>query len=65
MTEASELPGLFLSLEELRSLFPRLKKSEAQLDISERALLLRMERVLYENLSIQELETLGEGNGIS
>jgi hypothetical protein len=57
-------PGLFLSLEELCLLFPKLKKNEAHLDVSERALLLRMERVLYENLSIQELETLREGNGI-
>jgi hypothetical protein len=60
--DPSKTPGLFLTVEELCSVFSRLKKNEAELDAQERAVLLKIERVLYENLSIQELEILAEGN---
>ena len=52
MTES----GVFLSLEELMVLFPLLKKSEALLNNKERRLLVKIEKNLYEHLSIAEIE---------
>jgi hypothetical protein len=47
-----------LTTEELLSIFPGLKQSEAAMNVPERAVLLRMEKFLYQNLSVEELETL-------
>jgi hypothetical protein len=46
----------FLTLEELSVLFPRLKKNEAFLDIKERQILNKIEKILYENFSIADME---------
>ncbi|MCL1929238.1 MAG: hypothetical protein FWG07_10675 [Treponema sp.] len=50
-----------LTLEELLVLFPLLKKNEALLNIKERQILVKLEKKLYEQLSIEEIEDrLGE-----
>jgi hypothetical protein len=70
VTDRPEGEGIFLTTEELLSVFPRLKKSEAAMNVSERAVLLRIERLLYRNLSVEELEALtgarspASGNGV-
>jgi len=60
MVEPGSVPdtgvGIFLTMEELAVIFPRLKKNEAKLDFKERQVLGRMEKVLYKNLSIEEIE---------
>jgi hypothetical protein len=48
--------GAFFTLWELLAVFPRLKRAEAVLEKDERAVLLRIEKVLYECLSIGEIE---------
>lgn len=50
--------GLFLNLEDLTLIVSSLKGREASLDGRERDLLRRMEAVLYDNLSIDEMEGL-------
>ena len=50
--------GVFLTLNDCTVLFPRLKENEASLSKEERVILLKMEKVLYENLSIREMEEL-------
>ena len=50
--------GVFLSLNDCMILFPRLKESESFLSKGERIILLKMEKVLYANLSIGEMEDL-------
>jgi len=66
MVDTGSLPGsgagIFLTMEELAAIFPRLKKNEAKLDFKERQVLGRMERVLYKNLSIEELENRLRGS---
>ena len=47
---------LTLSKEELLVLFPLLKKSEARLNNRERSILVKIEKTLYEQLSIEEIE---------
>jgi len=54
--------GLFLTLEELSVIFPWLKKNEEGLGIRERQILNRMERILYEHLSIEEIEKYTRGS---
>ena len=54
--------GLFLSLEECKILFYGLKKNEFKLSTEERMILYKMEKVLYRNLSIQDMESLLESN---
>jgi hypothetical protein len=56
------LTGLFLTLEELSVLFPWIKKNEAFMDVRERQLLSRIERTLYEHLSIEEIENRLRGS---
>ncbi|MDR2767280.1 MAG: hypothetical protein LBB82_03020 [Treponema sp.] len=56
--------GLVLSGEELRILFPLLKGIEAQMKSAERALLLKVEKALYEQLSIREIENLRSAGGL-
>ncbi|MDR2184789.1 MAG: hypothetical protein LBO80_03845 [Treponema sp.] len=50
--------GIFLPLKDCIALFPRLKRDEAILTVSERGALLKIEKVLYNYLSIQEVENL-------
>jgi hypothetical protein len=50
--------GVFLPLEDCIALFPRLKRDEALLAAPEREALLKIEKVLYNCLSIQEVENL-------
>jgi len=49
--------GFFLSLEELLILFPLLKKNEAGLSGKERQLLVKIEKKIYEHLSIADIES--------
>ena len=49
---------LTLSLEELKTLFPLLKKNEDSLNSKERQILVKIERNLYENLSIDEIQRI-------
>jgi hypothetical protein len=48
--------GAFFSLEELLAIFPRLKQSEEILTVPERSFLRRVEKTLYQHLSIQDIE---------
>ena len=57
---SDEAAGVFLSLNDCTVLFPRLKENEVSLSKGERMLLRRIEKVLYENLSIREIEALLE-----
>ena len=56
----NEEAGIFLTLNDCSVLFPRLKASESSLTKEERVIFLRMEKVLYGNLSIREMEELLE-----
>ena len=56
----NEEAGIFLTLNDCTVLFPRLKDNESSLSKEERMIFLRMEKVLYGNLSIRELEELIE-----
>ncbi|MDR2211061.1 MAG: hypothetical protein LBO65_06280 [Spirochaetaceae bacterium] len=52
--------GAFFNIEELRAIFPRLKRDEDALSAPERSFLYRVEKTLYQHLSVQEIEsTLG------
>ncbi|MFZ5367370.1 MAG: hypothetical protein ACOZCE_03970 [Spirochaetota bacterium] len=51
-------PVLELNLTEILTIFPRLKALEDKLSEPERDILSKMEGLLYEFLSIDELETL-------
>lgn len=50
--------GVFLTLDDCVILFPRLKENEASLSNEERLILLKIEKILYGSLSIEEIETL-------
>ena len=50
-------PGVFFTLEELLVLFPLLKKNEDLLSNNERQLLVKVEKTLYEHLSIADIES--------
>lgn len=50
--------GIFLTLEDCKVLFPRLKEKEPSLTKEERFILAKMEKVLYRNLSVTEFEGL-------
>ena len=47
----------YLSLEELVLLFPIIKKNESYLSCQERQVLVKIEKILYEKLSIAEIES--------
>jgi hypothetical protein len=51
-------PGIFLSIRELRTVFPWLKKNEAALSPPEQQILRKFEQTLYEYLSVREMENL-------
>ena len=57
--------GIFLTLNDCTVLFPRLKGSESSLSKEERRVLRRLEKVLYVNLSIREMEELLERGAAS
>ena len=59
-TDSCGEEGLFLPLEECKILFYGLKKNEFSLSTEERMILYKLEKVLYRNLSIQEMESLLE-----
>ncbi|MDR2796991.1 MAG: hypothetical protein LBB80_01480 [Treponema sp.] len=50
--------GVFFTFNELKVIFPRLKKRENTLLPAERDILLKIERTLYNQLSIQDVEGL-------
>ena len=54
--------GIFLSLNDCTALYPRLKENESFLSEEERKVLLKIERVLYDSLSIHEMEELLAGS---
>jgi len=56
----NEEAGIFLTLKDCTILFPRLKDNESSLTKEERMIFLRMEKVIYGNLSIREMEELLE-----
>ena len=58
--ENGEEAGVFLTLNDCTVLFPRLKGMESFLSAEERRILHRIEKVLYGNLSIREMEELLE-----
>lgn len=58
MMETNGIVGLFLSLSELRMIFPRLKAQELSMGSGERELLRKIELMLYDHLSIEEMENL-------
>ena len=63
LPDGTEHSDFFLSLEELLTLFPLLKKYESILNIKQRQILVKIEKNLYENLSIAEIESyLGGGS---
>jgi hypothetical protein len=62
--------GVFITLGELISLFPRFKRAEHILNPAERQVLIKLEQTLYEYLSVDEAEeliqafgSLGKGDG--
>jgi hypothetical protein len=52
-----EVEGTFLTLKELLVIFPRLKKWESHLSVTEHTVLNHIEKILYEYLSVQEIES--------
>lgn len=57
MTNEKE-PTIQLTIKEIFAIFPRLKVWEHVLSEQERDILGKMENLLYDNLSIDEIETL-------
>lgn len=57
MTNEKE-PTIQLTIKEILAIFPRLKACEHVLSEQERDILGKMENLLYDNLSIDEIETL-------
>ena len=55
---AQEETGLFFSLEDCKCLFRRLKREETYLSDEESYILKRLEKILYNKLSIKEIEDL-------
>jgi hypothetical protein len=58
--DREEETGVFLSLGECTVLYPKLKENEANLSKEERKVLLKIEKLLYEHLSIGEMHDLLE-----
>ena len=57
--------GFFFNLDDCKIIFPRLKREEPSLSKGERAILLKIEKVLYGRLSIREIEELsGDGRPV-
>jgi len=65
LTGSAKLPeagGLFLTQEEVSVIMPWLQKNEEKLGVRERQILNRMERYLYEHLSIEDIEKYVRGS---
>jgi hypothetical protein len=58
--EHSQIPGLFFSLDELKTLFSAMKIHEEVLPPDAESLLFKIERILYDHLTIREIELLSE-----
>lgn len=58
---ATNKQAIELTLSEIIIIFPRLKTIEDKLSEKERDILSKMEALLYDNLSIEELEALLKG----
>ncbi|MDR1107546.1 MAG: hypothetical protein LBL19_00765 [Spirochaetaceae bacterium] len=52
-----ETAEAFLKLEDLLTIFPLLKNREDRLTVSEYAVLNQIEKILYDHLSVQEIES--------
>jgi hypothetical protein len=50
--------GVFIGLRELMTIFPRIKQEEAVMNSEERQVLMKMEKTLYEHLSVEKVEEL-------
>jgi hypothetical protein len=68
--EYSPDAGVFISLRELMVIFPMLKMGEHTMNPVERQILMKLEKTLYEYLSVEEAEelmhvpgSLGKGDG--
>ena len=61
-TDSCKEEGFFLPLNDCKVLFPRLKEHEFSLSTDERMIMHKLEKVLYKNLSIQEMEELLENS---
>ncbi|MDR2247739.1 MAG: hypothetical protein LBE17_13895 [Treponema sp.] len=64
--------GVFIGIGELLAIFPRIKRDEYTMTPAERQVLTKLEKVLYEYLTVEEVENLmvvsgsrvkGEGEG--
>ncbi len=55
-----QVPGLFFNLDELKILFSNLKNHEDDLSPDSESVLIKIERVLYDYLTIGEIELLSE-----
>ncbi|MDR2403150.1 MAG: hypothetical protein LBD78_03885 [Spirochaetaceae bacterium] len=55
--------NLFLTIEDVRTIFPRLKSMESGLFPRERRVLLKIEGILYEYHSVEEIENLLNPSG--
>jgi hypothetical protein len=58
MDDYPQEAGVFFTLRELMAIFPRLKRGEQSMNLPERQALLKLEKVLYEYLSVEEAEAL-------
>jgi hypothetical protein len=58
MMENSGDDRVVLTLEDCKTLFPRLKGLENTLSAPERDILLKIEKVLYGHLSVRDIENL-------
>ena len=52
--------GVFLTLSDCMTLYPKLKMNEPSLSNDERKILFKLEKILYGNLSVREMEELLE-----
>jgi hypothetical protein len=62
--------GVFIGLDDLVAIFPRIKQGEPAMNSAERQTLAKLEKALYEYLSVEEAEELlripgsyGKGDG--
>jgi hypothetical protein len=53
--------GVFIDFGELLAIFPRIKRGEYTMNPAERQVLTKLEKVLYEYLTVEEVENLGAG----
>ncbi|MDR0377197.1 MAG: hypothetical protein LBH70_05330 [Spirochaetaceae bacterium] len=54
----SQEAGVFIGLRELITIFPRIKGGEYTMNPAERQVLMKIEKVLYEYLTVEEVENL-------